>query len=371
MALIKCKECGHEVSDKASMCPNCGCPIAMETIVTKKSKGKLWSLLAILLCLIIGGGYAYAKLFNGGSSEGSAIVELTPEFVNAIQKYEELGSFSEGMAAVMRDGKWGYINTKGEEVIPCQFPNADYYNTASPFHEGLALIQKDGKWGFINTKGDEVIPINIEAEAVGRFSEGLAFVYKSGEDFSVIDKEGNTLFSDKCINFGEYYTDDFDESVLPFYRQGLLYVRISYDKFTVYDKQGNKTKEINQETKDELDKQEDSKPYTIFLKEFDDNEVLYTVGLKDANGTELLPAIYDEIENYGLEQYFDAPNGVVLVVLEEIGDDVFEGYAGELENTKRYYGYADLKGNDTFTDEIKQKCKKSKEDAIAKGLLDY
>lgn len=27
MALIKCKECGHEVSDKASACPNCGCPV--------------------------------------------------------------------------------------------------------------------------------------------------------------------------------------------------------------------------------------------------------------------------------------------------------------------------------------------------------
>ena len=26
MALIKCSECGHEVSDKASACPNCGCP---------------------------------------------------------------------------------------------------------------------------------------------------------------------------------------------------------------------------------------------------------------------------------------------------------------------------------------------------------
>lgn len=27
MALIKCTECGHEVSDKAAACPNCGCPI--------------------------------------------------------------------------------------------------------------------------------------------------------------------------------------------------------------------------------------------------------------------------------------------------------------------------------------------------------
>lgn len=27
MALIKCSECGHEISDKANACPNCGCPI--------------------------------------------------------------------------------------------------------------------------------------------------------------------------------------------------------------------------------------------------------------------------------------------------------------------------------------------------------
>lgn len=28
MALIKCPECGKEVSDRASACPNCGCPIS-------------------------------------------------------------------------------------------------------------------------------------------------------------------------------------------------------------------------------------------------------------------------------------------------------------------------------------------------------
>ena len=28
MALIKCPECGKEISDKAAACPSCGCPIA-------------------------------------------------------------------------------------------------------------------------------------------------------------------------------------------------------------------------------------------------------------------------------------------------------------------------------------------------------
>lgn len=31
MALIKCEDCGKEFSDKASACPNCGCPITKET----------------------------------------------------------------------------------------------------------------------------------------------------------------------------------------------------------------------------------------------------------------------------------------------------------------------------------------------------
>lgn len=28
MSLIKCKECGKEISDKAESCVNCGCPIS-------------------------------------------------------------------------------------------------------------------------------------------------------------------------------------------------------------------------------------------------------------------------------------------------------------------------------------------------------
>ncbi|MBQ8183157.1 MAG: zinc ribbon domain-containing protein [Clostridia bacterium] len=31
MALIKCMDCGKEISDKAKTCPNCGCPVVVET----------------------------------------------------------------------------------------------------------------------------------------------------------------------------------------------------------------------------------------------------------------------------------------------------------------------------------------------------
>ena len=380
MALIKCEGCGHEVSDKASVCPNCGCPIehvgaTQEEVMDeepKKKKSWIGAVIVALLCLICGGGYyAYNKIFNGKDKD--AIVELTPEFINAVQKYDKLGTFSEGLAAVMDgDGKWGYINTKGEEVIPCQ------YSMCEDFNEGLAAVKKyseegylDTEWGYIDTEGKEVIPVKIEADAVGRFSEGLAFIYKSGEDFSVINKEGKTLFSDKCINFYEYYTESFQVSLLPSYCQGLLYVPISYDydKFAVYDKQGNKVKEINEENKDGLDKQDDLKPFTVFLKENgDDNGYFqfYTVGLKDANGSVVVPAIYDAIGNVGAGEKIVVPNGVVLVGLGEIDEDILDGddLNFDAPSTKQYYGYADLKGNDTFSKEIKKRCQKSKELAI-------
>ena len=36
MALIKCSECGREISDKASSCPQCGCPVTgTEELVEK------------------------------------------------------------------------------------------------------------------------------------------------------------------------------------------------------------------------------------------------------------------------------------------------------------------------------------------------
>ncbi len=36
MALIKCSECGKEISSKAKSCPNCGCPINDEITLPKK-----------------------------------------------------------------------------------------------------------------------------------------------------------------------------------------------------------------------------------------------------------------------------------------------------------------------------------------------
>ncbi|GAH30691.1 unnamed protein product, partial [marine sediment metagenome] len=67
---------------------------------------------------------------------------ITPQFQWA-------GSFSEGLAAVRIEGKWGwgYIDKTGKWVIEPQF------NMASRFSEGLAVVKSEGKKGYIDKTG--------------------------------------------------------------------------------------------------------------------------------------------------------------------------------------------------------------------------
>jgi len=37
MSLIKCSECGKEISDKANICPSCGNPNHTQTVVTNEN----------------------------------------------------------------------------------------------------------------------------------------------------------------------------------------------------------------------------------------------------------------------------------------------------------------------------------------------
>ena len=67
MALIKCPECGKEISDAAESCPNCGYPIKGQQQIgdsdglgkgqeTKKLKTVLFIVVGIILVVIVCGG---------------------------------------------------------------------------------------------------------------------------------------------------------------------------------------------------------------------------------------------------------------------------------------------------------------------------
>ena len=62
-------------------------------------------------------------------------------------KFDLAGQFSEGLAPVMVDNLWGYIDNAGKICIE---PRFDY---ASSFSKGIARIEIDNKIGYINKEG--------------------------------------------------------------------------------------------------------------------------------------------------------------------------------------------------------------------------
>ena len=74
------------------------------------------------------------------------LVEVTPLFYDFAND-----RFYCELAQVKKNGKWGYIDKYGNEIIKCE------YDDASIFWENFATVQKDNKWGVINRTGKIVV----------------------------------------------------------------------------------------------------------------------------------------------------------------------------------------------------------------------
>jgi len=150
--------------------------------------------------------------------------------------YEEAGTFTNGLAAVKIDGKWGIIDSEGSYVIDPVYedikldPQGKYVCNYSalakvdgqyhlydskwnvinnfscddmdiPTEDGVFAFSSDGKWGFADTKGNVVVePVYDQAKS---FSNGLAAVCKDGL-WGFIDKEGNTVIAFQFLDAGYF-----------------------------------------------------------------------------------------------------------------------------------------------------------------------
>jgi len=85
-------------------------------------------------------------------------------------KYKEIGPYKEGLApAQLRDGKWGFIDEKKNEVIPFK------YDAVETFNNGFAIVVKGkGEYGVIDKSGKEVLPCRYDN--VERFFDGTGSI---------------------------------------------------------------------------------------------------------------------------------------------------------------------------------------------------
>ncbi len=103
-------------------------------------------------------------------------------------EFEELGSFSEGVAWFVREGKIGFIDEVGEIVIPAVFDRGNRLMVNSDFHSGLAVAQSGSKHGYINRSGSFAIPCRFQTcsrfvsdIALAQDELGFAVMHLSGQ----------------------------------------------------------------------------------------------------------------------------------------------------------------------------------------------
>jgi hypothetical protein len=104
--------------------------------------------------------------------------------------------FSEGLAAVQKDGKWGFIDMTGRMALPFTYDdvtNNTFYHPYG-FYGGAAAVKKDGKWGLIDKTGRELTPFiyyHIGSLNVGEFIKvGSSW---PGIKWGVIDRSGREI----------------------------------------------------------------------------------------------------------------------------------------------------------------------------------
>jgi hypothetical protein len=98
-------------------------------------------------------------------------------------QYDDGLTFSEGYSAVKKEGKWSYVDSTGKFITEAIFDDA--HN----FSNGLAAVAKNELFGYINTTGELVITYQFSNASI--FSEDLASAANPLGLWGFIDKKGN------------------------------------------------------------------------------------------------------------------------------------------------------------------------------------
>lgn len=108
----------------------------------------------------------------------SSLQPLTPPY------YFPVAHLSEGRIPVFRDGKQGFLDTLGNEVIPC------IYDEVSIFRNARAAVRNNDLWGIIDTLGDTILPLHYHDQT----PKGMKYVYY--DSLALVELDGRLGFVD-------------------------------------------------------------------------------------------------------------------------------------------------------------------------------
>ena len=110
--------------------------------------------------------------------------------------YQKAWVFSEGVAAVVRDDKIGFINADNEVVIPFQFDYSDecrMWDFGFVFHDGYCIMTDiDGDLGLIDKSGNWVVEAAYD-EIWAPYDSGYRIIVR-GDKYGVLDSMCSVVY---------------------------------------------------------------------------------------------------------------------------------------------------------------------------------
>ena len=318
-----------------------------------------------------------------------------------LHKYDSIDKFSSGLARVKLNGKWGFIDTSGSELVPLK------YDALDNFYLGLARVKLNEKWGFIDINGEEIISIEYSYAELTR--DSLIKVNKGGRKYKNKDrKKSNRKFyifreGKEIMPYAYWYKYHFskkgrlskvsllNDTILIGGKWGYLDINGKIVIPIKYDYLGEFSEDIVSANLDgKVDK------YGFFLGgkwgglslkneivipfRYDDifyfNEGFAKVKLKkkwgfiDKNGNEITPIMYDYVEDFknqhaivGFGLDFEWRDGSInsygkLGLINHLGKEITELKYDTINNSDKRFAIVKLENEWGFVD--KKDIKKSK-----------
>lgn len=150
--------------------------------------------------------------------------------------------FSEGLVAVLNGETYddstrlGFMDKNGEMVIPFLYDATSYNNEfcSNMFSEGIVAVMKNGKVGCIDMEGNEIIP--FQYDKIEDFNNGYAIATRNGKSM-YIDKQGNEL--ENIYNKGNIFSYDGIESLLSIHEDEYNSYHPTFSEGLIADKKDN------------------------------------------------------------------------------------------------------------------------------------
>lgn len=133
-----------------------------------------------------------------------ALLNKQGKVIASLKGYDSVSwSFSDGLMAVMKNDKVGYINTQGKLVVPTVYDNLidpdDKYDEtwANDASEGRIVVAKNGKYGIIDTSNKVIMPFTSKYSFIDGLNDGRALVRSKSGKYGFIDKDGKEVIPPK------------------------------------------------------------------------------------------------------------------------------------------------------------------------------